>query len=204
MLAAASLLTGSAILVVGAGVGTGIASASPVPPDQFTCGSTPVPTACNQTAHFSSIDQVGTPPPNPGPSCPSFLSDFVSIVGSGNGIEHSIVNKSGDGWFSTTFTGSNITFTAYPPSSVLVDSNGNATIVGPPDATVPVYTGKFTESFHGSFNRNNFVMQSTFDVSATAPDAPPVTLHSVSHQNTTPNTPPPPTGVPHSFAFTNC
>jgi hypothetical protein len=177
------------------------AGASPVPPDQFTCGNT-VFTPCNQTAHFDTIDEVGTPLGGAATNCPSFVTtDFVSIVGSGNGIEHSIINNAGDGWFTSTFTGDNITFTSYPPSSVSFDSNGNPIITGPPDANVPVYTGRLTEWFGGSFNRNNQVFHSTINLSATGSDGSTLTVHDVTHANTTPKTQ---LGPPHSFELSSC
>jgi hypothetical protein len=93
------------------------ASAAPVSPGDFTCGIT-VFTPCNQTAHFSTIDNVGTPLQTAEPACPPQVSvDFVTMVGTGNGIEHSIVNNAGDAWFTSTFSG-NATLTAYPPSSI--------------------------------------------------------------------------------------
>lgn len=178
------------------------AGASPVPPDQFTCGNT-VFTPCNQTAHFNSVGEIGSPLPSPAVNCPPWLAaDFVSITGAGNGVEHSTINNAGDGWFTSTFTGDGITFTAYPASSVSFDSSGNPIgIAGPPDASVPVYTGKFTEWFGGSFNRSNQVLHDDIHVAATASDGSALTLHSVSHANTTPKTQ---LGPPHSFQFTTC
>jgi hypothetical protein len=68
--------------------------------------------------------------------------------------------------FTQTCTG-NVTLTAYPPSSLSFDNQGNATgIVGPPDASVPVFSGKITEWFGGQFNNKNSNNTGTFTVSA--------------------------------------
>src|SRR5207302_4981647 len=87
------------------------AEAGTVPPSDFICGVT-VFTPCNQTAHFSTTNQVGTPFTS-APSCPAFVTtDYATIIGTGNGIEHSIINNALDGWFTSTFTGT-VTITAY-------------------------------------------------------------------------------------------
>jgi hypothetical protein len=73
------------------------AGAAPVPPGDFTCGVT-VFTACNQTAHFStpsgtSAPEVGLQPAGDRP--PGGWPSTVVIQGTGNGVEHSIVNSRG-------------------------------------------------------------------------------------------------------------
>jgi hypothetical protein len=130
--------------------------------------------------HFSDDDEWGTPLP-PAAGCPSFVSeDFVHIVGTGNGIEHINVNKAQDAWFTTTFTG-NVTLTAYPPSSLTFDDQGNVTgVVGPPDTGVPVFSGRLTEWFGGSFNNKNSVNTGTVNVMATG-DGQSLTVHAVFH-----------------------
>jgi hypothetical protein len=82
------------------------ALAAPVAPSDFTCGVT-VFTQCNQTAHFSSVSEELTPlAPTSESGCPAFvLNDYGDLEASGNGVEHAIVNKAGDGWFTSTFTG---------------------------------------------------------------------------------------------------
>jgi hypothetical protein len=158
----------------------------------LTCGSTQ-PGPCQQTAHFTNDDEFGTPLP-PGSGCPAFVSeDFVHIVGTGNGVEHVNVNKAQDAWFTSTFTG-NATFTAYPPTSVTVDDQGNVTgLVGPPDANVPVFSGKLTEWFGGSFNNKNSVNTGTINLSATG-GGQSLSIHAVFHASwgvgTDPNGPP--------------
>jgi hypothetical protein len=114
--------------------------------------------------HFSNLDEVDPPLP-PGQGCPAALeSDFVHIVATGNGIEHINANKAQDAWFTSTFTG-DVTITAYPPSSVSVDDQGNVTIVGAPDSSMPVLSGHLTEWFGGSFNNKNATDGGTVNLS---------------------------------------
>jgi len=172
-----------------------MAAAAPTPPSDFTCGIT-VFTTCNQTAHFSTpsgTDQpeVGTPNPQ-ATSCPAFVqTDAVLIQGTGNGIEHSIVNNAGDGWFTSTFTGT-VTLTPYT-----ADSKGNPV---KPDTNAPVLTGHLTQWFGGSFNRSNMVNHDTFLFSGSAPDGTTVQFHMVDHMNTTPN----PAAPPNTFDIAVC
>ena len=164
------------------------AGAAPVPPSDFTCGVTVFDAPCNQTAHFSDMFQVGTPFSS-APSCPVFVTtDFVTIVGTGNGIEHSIINKALDGWFTSTFTGT-VTLTAYLDPGLTTR-----------DLSVLPFTGRLTDWFGGSFNKNNFVFHSTFHFSGTAADGTTFRILDVSHTNTTASNP----FVPHSFEITTC
>ena len=81
-----------------------------------------------------------------------------------------------------TFSG-NVTLTAYPPSSLTFDDQGNVTgITGPPDASVPVFNGKLTEWFGGSFNNKNATNTGTINVSASG-GGQTVTIHAVFHAN---------------------
>jgi hypothetical protein len=129
----------------------------------------PLMTAGAATAHFTDQFEWLTPPDGTAvpANCPSFIAtDAVLVTGTGNGVEHTTVNKAQDAWFTSTFTG-HVTLTAYPLSSVTLDSDGNVTsVIGPPDATVPVFSGKQTEWFGGSFNNKNSVNHGTltFDV----------------------------------------
>jgi len=153
------------------------AHADTAPP--LTCGFTQ-PGPCQQTAHFTTDDEFGSPLP-PGSNCPAVVSnDFVHIVGEGNGIEHVNVNNAQDGWFTTTFTG-HVTLTAYPPSSLSFDTQGNVTgITGPPDANVPVTSGMLTEWFGGSFNNKNAVNHGTINLSVSGGGMT-LNLHAVFH-----------------------
>ena len=171
------------------------AGAAPVPPDDFTCGVT-VFTACNQTAHFStpsgtSAPVVGEPSPQ-AIGCPAFVAvDAPVIQGTGNGIEHAIINNAGDGWFTSTFTGT-VTVVAWT-----VDSAGNLVA---PDPSVPVFTGHLTTWFGGSFNRSNFVVHDTITFTGTAADGSTFSIHQVDHLSTTPNV----AAAPNSFSITRC
>jgi hypothetical protein len=168
-------------------LGAQAASASPVPASAFTCGVT-VFTPCNQTAHFSDFNQQGTPLSNASASCPAFVrTDFVSLIGTGNGVEHSIVNNAGDAWFTSTFTGT-ATITAYTDPGLTK-----------PDPNVAPFTGKITQWVGGSFNKQNVVFHDTLHFSGTAANGTALTIHDVSHTNTTPTA-----TVPHSFEITSC
>ena len=172
---------GALMVVAGAG-------AAPVPPSDFTCGVIAFDTPCNQTAHFSDVAFEGTPFAN-APSCPAFVTtDFAFITGSGNGVEHSIINNALDGWFTSTFSGT-ATLTAYLDPDLTK-----------PDPAVPTFTGKLTEWFGGSFNKNNFAATSTFHFSGTAADGEALRVLDVSHANSTGANP----FVPRSFEITRC
>src|SRR5215472_8904560 len=157
------------------------AGAAPVPPDQFTCGVT-VFTPCNQTAHFSTpsgtpAPEVGTPSPQ-ATGCPAWVAtDAVVIQGTGNGIEHSIINNAGDGWFTSTFTGT-VTIVAWT-----VDSSGNLVA---PDPAVPPFTGHLQTWYGGSLNNKNFVVHDTVNFSGTAVGGGTFSIHLVDHLSTTP------------------
>ena len=171
------------------------AGAAPVPPDDFTCGVT-VFTACNQTAHFSTPSGTSAPvvgEPNPQAiGCPAFVAvDAPVIQGTGNGIEHAIINNAGDGWFTSTFTGT-VTVVAWT-----VDSAGNLVA---PDPSVPIFTGHLTTWFGGSFNRSNFVVHDTITFTGTAADGSTFSIHQVDHLSTTPNV----AAAPNSFSITRC
>jgi hypothetical protein len=175
----------------------GLATAAPVSPSDFTCGLTMPVTPCNQTAHFNTpsgtdAPEVGTP--NPGATgCPAFVStDAAVIQGTGNGIEHSIVNNAGDSWFTSTFTGT-VTLTSWT-----FDPSTQSLIA--PDPNVPVFTGHLTQWFGGSFNQNNMVNHGTMTFSGAAADGTTIHLHMVSHMNTTPH----PAAAPNSFNNVSC
>jgi hypothetical protein len=185
-MAAVALLTVFGVLTVAA-QGAG---AAPVPPSDFTCGVT-VFTPCNQTAHFSDLTDVLTPPaPSGATNCPNFvLTDFASVSGTGNGIEHSIINNAGDGWFTSTFTGT-VTITPFLDAGLTT-----------PDPNVLPFTGQLTEWFGGSFNRNNFVFHTTFHFSGTDANGNTLRVLDVSHANTTGAAP---FGPPNSFEILSC
>jgi hypothetical protein len=174
------------------------ASAAPVAPGGFTCGVT-VFTACNQSAHATDISQVGTPITGVSATCPSWLStDYVGIVGTGNGVEHAIINNAGDAWFTSTQTGT-VALTAYPLSSMDLTDLNNPVIKGLADPLVPSYTGHLTEWFGGAFNKNNMVFGGTVNFSGADTNGTTFTLHLVTHANTIPNS-----VGPHMFQITTC
>jgi hypothetical protein len=189
--AAASALTVIAVpLMLAQG-----ANAAPVPPSDFTCGVT-VFTACNQTAHFStpsgtSAPEVGAPSPQ-ATDCPAWVAtDGAVIQGTGNGIEHAIINNDGDGWFTSTFTGT-VTVVAYT-----LDSMGNLVA---PDPGVPVYTGHLEQWFGGSFNNHNFVTHDTINFTGTGADGSSFGIHLVDHLSTSAIV----TAAPTSFDIGHC
>ena len=155
------------------------ASAAPVPPGEFTCGVT-VFTACNQTAHFTtpsgtSAPEVGAPSPQ-ATACPAWVAvDAPVIQGTGNGVEHSVINNNGDAWFTSTFAGT-VTVVAYT-----VDNMGNPVA---PDPGVPPFTGHLQQWFGGSFNNKNYVTHFTINFTGTAPDGSTFSIHLAGHTST--------------------
>jgi hypothetical protein len=142
------------------------ASANTAP--ELACGSTQ-PGQCTETAHYTDQDEWLTPPDGGVPAeCPSFIAtDVTHVTGSGNGVEHVTVNKAQDAWFTSTFTG-NVTLTQYPLSSVVLDNERNVVaVVGPPESSQPVFTGKQTEWFGGSFNNKNSINHGTLTLDVT-------------------------------------
>jgi hypothetical protein len=136
--------------------GTAVAGASPVDPANFTCGTTPQP--CNQSAHYSTPDpingtQIGAPSPQ-ATNCATYVqTDAPVVTGTGEGVEHAIVNNNGQGfWFTSTFNG-NVTV-----EFAIVDSEGNFVKIDP---AAPVLTGHITETSGFSGNLQNFVSHDT-------------------------------------------
>jgi hypothetical protein len=174
--------------------GTAMASAAPTSPSDFTCGIT-VFTACNQTAHFSQPGGDGPAVGSPNPAavnCPAFVQNDAAVIsGTGNGIEHSIVNNAGDGWFTSTFTG-DVTIVPFT-----VDSMGNPIA---PDPSAPTFTGHLTEWFGGSFNNRNFVNHDTTTFHGTGSDGSTLTLHFVNHESIAASV----SATPHTFSIANC
>jgi hypothetical protein len=149
-------------------------------------------------AHFTNIDGtngtgsiVGTPPPGTVlPGCPAFVAtDFVVITATspGNGVVHTVINKTSDGWFTSTWTGA--------VSLVFLESDGVT-----PDPNVPTYTGHLQQWFGGSFNKNNFVNHDTTNVQATGSDGSSLGFHIVDHMSTSAVV----TAAPNTFTFAHC
>jgi hypothetical protein len=126
---------------------------------------------CNQTAYFSSVSEQLTPlTPSGATNCSAFVTtDFASLVATGNGIEQSIINNAGDGWFTSTFSRT-ATMTPYLDPDLTI-----------PDSNVLPFTGQLTEWFGGSFNRSNTVFHSTFHFSGTDANGNTLRVLDVSH-----------------------
>jgi hypothetical protein len=159
-------------------------------PPQLACGTT-VTTSCSQTAHFDQMDQWLTPL-GAGDNCPSYLvNDYALMVGTGNGIEHVNIDKAGDFWATTTFTGQ-VSITLYDPNNVtaVVGSDGNvdsATVTGPADA---VLTGHFTQWFGISDNKQAATFGQTFSFRGTDQNGNPIAAHGTMHDTWTPGSTP--------------
>ncbi len=117
--------------------------------------------------------------------------DAPVIQGTGNGIEHAVINTARDGSFTSTFTGT-VTIVAW-----MLDSSGNLVA---PDPSVPPLTGHLQQWFGGSFNHSNFVVHDTTNFSGAAADGTPFSFHLVDHLSTTPNV----AAAPNSFSIAHC
>jgi hypothetical protein len=171
------------------------ASAETVPPQDFTCGVT-VFTDCNQTAHYDTPSGTSAPlvgAPSPGATgCPAWVAvDAPAIQGTGNGVEHAVLDNAGDGSFTSTFTGT-VTVVAWT-----VDSTGALVA---PDPSVPPLTGHFTFWFGGSINHRNFVDHFTDHFSGTAADGSTFSIHEVGHFSTAAAV----AVAPNSFSISRC
>jgi len=165
----------------------------------LACGTTQ-PGPCQETAHYSDMNDLNSPAP-PGGGCPAFLSsDYFKFEGTGNGVEHININKAQDAWQTSTFTGS-VTITSYLHGTI--DDQGNVTSVSDPDPNVGPYTGRITQWFGGSFNKQNMVFHGTINVSVTNAAGETLRIHFVGHQSFTPGSDP--NGPPHtSFDKITC
>jgi hypothetical protein len=69
------------------------------------------------------------------------------------------------------------------------DPNNPVLIPGAtPDTTVPAYSGRITEWFGGSGNKQNLVFHDTINISATSATGPALSIHDDSHTSWTPAT----------------
>jgi len=116
---------------------------------------------------------------------------LAQSAGTGNGIEHSIINNNGDGWFTSTFAGT-VTAVAYT-----ADSAGNPVA---PDPNVLPYTGHLQQWFGGSFNNMNFVNHDTINFTGTAADGSSFAIHLVDHLSTSAVV----TAAPNEFHIGHC
>ncbi len=113
-------------------------------------------------------DAVTTFHIGPPPAC--LLSG--TITQTFNGVFHITINKAGDEWDTSTMTG---------PFTLVPD-----------DPSIPTYTGHATAWFGDSFNNQNFVVHSTINAHATAPNAPPFDFHETFHFSVSANSTNPP------------
>jgi hypothetical protein len=155
---------------------------------ELPCGNT-VSGPCTDTAHFDQVDQWLSPL-GAGDNCPAYVvDDFALMVGTGNGIEHVNINKAGDFWATTTFTGQ-VSVAFYDPSNVVasVDDQGDvvsATVTGPADG---VLSGHFTQWFGVSDNKQNGTFGQTFSFDGTDAQGNAIKLHGTMHETWTPGT----------------
>jgi len=192
----------SAGLLLAAVAASAPASATTAP--LLACGTTIV-SSCSETAHFDEVNQWLTPA-GPGAGCPGYLeNDYGAMVGTGNGVEHTNLNKAGDFWATTTFTGE-VTITFYSPSNVDVtlDDQGDvvsATITGPADN---VLTGHITQWFGVSDNKQSGTFGLTFSVNGVDQDGASVMAHGAQHANWTPDSEPFAGPPSHAKATLHC
>lgn len=167
----------------------------------LACGST-LSGPCTDTAHFDQVDQWLTPL-GAGDSCPAYVAnDFALMIGTGNGIEHVNINKAGDFWATTTFTGQ-VRITFYDPSNVVVtvDNQGDVTsavVTGPSDNEL---SGHFAQWFGVSDNNQNGTFGQTFSFVGTDRQGNAVNVHGTMHETWTPGTDTF-SGPPHHAKFT--
>jgi hypothetical protein len=165
----------------------------------LSCGST-VTTSCSETATFTDTDQWLTPPSPTPDSCPPYLAtDLGHMVGTGRGVEHVNINKAGDFWATTTFTG-DVSISFYDSSNVDVvyDDQGDvvsATPTGEPDNMA---TGHMTQWFGVSDNKQSDVFTVTFSFHGVDENGAPVSVQGMTHANWTPGSEPF-AGPPHTF-----
>jgi hypothetical protein len=182
--------------------GTAVAGASQVDPADFNCGTSPIPVACNQTAHYNTPDplggiQYGGQSPN-ATNCGSYVAyDVPAVTGTGQGIEHAVETVNGPNggfWFTSTFTGTvTVQYWTVDPVTGFPDA---------PDPAVPIFTGHITETGGFQGNNRNFVTEGTVNFTGTAADGTPATFHALDHTNT--NAVPPPDTTVNDFHIASC
>jgi hypothetical protein len=192
----------AALLMAGGAVFAGPASADTAP--VLACGST-ITTSCSETAHFADLNEW-QPPVGPATGCPAYVvNDYVELVGSGNGIEHNNLNKAGDFWSTSAYTG-DTTLSFYDPANVtvtVVDDDGDitATPTGPADAVI---TGHLTQWFGVSDNKQSGEFAVTFSFDGTDQAGVPFSLRGASHANWTPGSDPFAGPPHHSMSTARC
>ena len=154
-----------------------------IPANAFGPGQPPADLAstgpCQETLHFG----VSIFVPTPGGPCPPPVPGPVVVVGHGNGIEHSNVNKADDWWTTSTFEGSADVFV------LTLDANGNPVLDanGNPVLGALLATGHQMQWFGMSLNANNFVFHDTANIRITTVGTPAQTfdVHFADHASST-------------------
>lgn len=191
-------VAGSALLATVLTTTPASANTAPV----LSCGTT-ILASCSQTATYTDIDEWETPLTPLPASCPAYLgTDLAHIVGTGRGVEHVNLNKAGDFWATTTFTGE-VTISAYAPSDVtaVLDDQGNIVSATPTAAAEHTITGHLTEWFGVSDNKQNGVFTVTTSVHGVDEQGAAFDLHMVQHATWTPGIEPF-AGPPHTVVAT--
>ncbi|MEP7021741.1 MAG: hypothetical protein ABI808_13915 [Pseudonocardiales bacterium] len=189
------LIVGGSLLAVAGMTTPAIAGPAPV----LSCG-TVISTSCSQTATYTDTDQWLTPVSPAPASCPAYIgNDLGHLVGTGHGVEHVNLNKAGDFWATSTFTG-DVSISFYNPSAVnaTYDEQGNIVSAAPTGQPDDVVTGHMTQWFGVSDNNQSGVFTITFSLRGVDQNGTPVSLHGVTHANWTPGTEPF-AGPPHTF-----
>jgi hypothetical protein len=104
---------------------------------------------------------------------------FAYLTATGNGVQHVTVNKAGDSWFTSTFTGSAQIFEILSVSGT------------PPNVTFNLgallASGHLTVWFGGEFNKQNYVLHDTGTFQGTvAATGQSLHLHFVDHASSVP------------------
>jgi hypothetical protein len=123
--------------------------------------------------------------PQDAPPLPNgcWANPSIAIMSTGgNAIQHTTVNKAGDFWFTTTFTGDAAVYPVAQPVSF--DSNDNVVL----DTSGPaLYTGHLTTWFGQEDNNQNGVTHATVSFHGTDAAGNPVNLNGRIHYSTNAN-----------------
>jgi hypothetical protein len=132
----------------------------------------------------------------------TFAAGAVSVTTTEHGVTETftdVVPCGAEGPYDITITYNEVEHTTTGPNSVHFTFTQTGTFVAvPQDASLPTYTGHFTQ--WGGFNENaqNAAGTFTFDLHGTGSDGSTITFNSVEHFSVTPD------GVENEFSFENC
>ncbi len=98
--------------------------------------------------------------------------DVAIVSTSGNAIQHVTVNKAGDFWFTSTFTGDAAVYPVVQP--VQFDQNDNVVV---DTSGAPLYSGHLTTWFGEEDNKQNGVTHATVSFHGSAADGTSVNLN---------------------------